>query len=192
MSKDTKEEVVEQEVKPEFTLCPHCGLDYTVWDAEVTPEDKEAWVRHVLGEEYFTKTFTMMSGRLEVTLRSRKDYENRDISLALSNFLDDLKSIMNSGGMQVEASKYNLAISLHEIVVYDADGTPSLSKYDALEKSEFLNAWESDSPSVAKRLYEERISDMGPGKISALTTALLQFDQLQLQLARHSNDPDFW
>ncbi len=92
---------MEEEVKGvvtepvEFTLCPHCGLDYSVYEEEVSEEDKEAWVRHILGESYFKKTFSLMGGRLEVTLRSRKDYENRDVSISLSKWIQDLKSIIN-------------------------------------------------------------------------------------------------
>jgi hypothetical protein len=185
-------EEVQEQVAEEITLCPHCGQDYTRAASEISEEDKEAWIRHVLGEEYFTKTFEVFGGRMKVTFRSRKDYENRDISLELSKYVQDLKSIINSQSIHAEVSKYNLAISLQEIVTYDKEGVPDTRVFPPIPKEEFFRAWEKEGSSVSKRLYEERIADLGPGQIAALSTSMLRFDQLQLDLARHSNDPDFW
>lgn len=55
------------ESKPE--TCPRCGMDLSKREAPPSEEDKKEYIRAVLGDRTFKKTYAFLDGALKVTFR---------------------------------------------------------------------------------------------------------------------------
>lgn len=113
------------------TLCTHCGWPVNQCDlTDPTKLDKQIFVASILGQKRFYKTYELLGGQLRVTFRSLTIQEN---DIVIVQLVEDWNSGKLSGPAHsvAEATKYQLAMSLHSIETSVGPITlPTLDDYE--------------------------------------------------------------
>jgi hypothetical protein len=197
VAEEKKEEEKQEEQAARVTVCPACGTDLRfTQEREVSDEEKERWLRHILGEERFTKDYDLFGGRVQVVFRSCLAAENDSVTNQIQTDVDtgEISSGPLSGPIITYRTQcYFLALYLQSI--YRVGGKePSGATYKVVNATNYPPEGDDDKREPVKRAYEKIIrgSDMPEGLLNSLICCMKDFDVLTGTLLQHSNDPDFW
>lgn len=173
-------------------FCPACGVNLGAFaEREIADEDKTLWLRHVLGEEKFTKVYPLYGGVVAIKLRTRTEQE---IS-AIHQQLQQNPITMPGGGvdpMQVHMThKYMVTYSLMSIVS-QSENISEVVDFPPISEAEYPSEDGDTNLPIARACRERLDEKLPPGLITAMITAVLDFEQLVYVLQQRSPDPDFW
>ena len=169
-------------------FCPNCSIDLRGFkEREVSDEEKTLWLRHVLGEERFTKAYSMYGGRVNIVLRSR--------TLEESNAVFEQLKVEPSGegmtGLEPEfLSKVNSYALVSSLASYNDEVYPPVTRENYPDTEHLLE--EEEHRSAVALAYEKHIQKLPEGVVSAMIQCLNDFDHLVQVLQQHCNDSDFW
>jgi hypothetical protein len=170
----------------ELRFCPNCSTDlYNYVERPVAEEEKQRWLRYVMGEKRFTKVFKLFDDKVKITLRSRT-LEESDAVFA------QLKAEVKDGADPIDPKVvfktqcYFLACCLQR-VEGRSDGLPGGEDYP--EMGSYTEA--ENGPSIVE-LYNKVIRPLPEQFVGVILKCLSDFDNLMTVLMNHSGDPDFW
>lgn len=189
---DTKKDEAPKPQEEE-TQCKHCSRDLASLRTMVKPteEDKKAWMRHILGEERFRKEFTLMGGKLKVTMRSRTAAEtdmifqqlNRD---AVNGVIPNIAAFANPT-YYARLHRITAVISLERLELEQAGPNPVVfppvtQAYTPVDGKTVLEIAEA---AVIGRLSHEAV-------VNAVTWCARAFEGICRELLERMNDSNFW
>ena len=193
-------------------VCKNCRWPQSADPLEVTDLDKQNWLRAVLGTQPFTKKYTLLSGQLEVVLRSRTKRVQGLIDVQIQRELlsgrlvgQDFPMLVNV--MQKRLGQLSLAASLVTYTGLEGRILPEMSSEKAMalyqcQRLDGVTEKSEDRPRVdpAAQLadtivalaYKQLFDDQGPQLEDLLLQQLYVFESLQARLRVLSSAPDFW
>lgn len=176
------------------TICPHCGLDTEVQKFEVSEDDRDQWMRHILsgGGQRFTKDYTIYGGRIAFKLKSRTGIEDRDIDLATAEFVHSINSISDFQKIRVEMMKIQLLYSLDYITYIDPDNPENTKRVPitAPTRNEIEEAWKLQK-SAAISKYLAFLEDTPTSIMALISDKLVSFNAVVSMLTLEGLNPDF-
>lgn len=150
---------------------------------EITPEDYAAMERHILGEPYFRKTYTLAGGSLRAEFRSRTVEESDMLQAQLSKDLAEkrLSPLTSMAGYAQAYYQYLVACSL---VV--------LTRKDAETKAETV-LWRAPADAFANALAirSQFLKGRSDLLVRSLCDTMHAFERLQEALVEKCADPNF-
>lgn len=188
----------EKPVEPSSTtdglkgICPNCGWDQSRKDViEVTEDDKQMWLRHILGGDRFRKSYKLYGGQIEVVMRSRRVSERQMIE----NAVDAVRAagkITTINNIIYWTSRYGLVVSLD--LLRTLDGTTRgfneiVSETGSRAYSGMARHTTDSDLDVAQRSV---FDSMGDGLYSSLLDCYIRFDLLCARLQLLSRQEDFF
>jgi hypothetical protein len=176
-----------QEVQEvELRNCPNCSADlYNYIERPVSEEEKQRWLRYVMGERRFSKVFTLFGGKVKVTLRSRTLEESDAVFAQLKAEVKDGEQPMDPKTV-FRTQCYFLGCCLERIEGRN-EGLPGGEGFPELE------AYESEGDvGRVLQMYNKVIKPMDEPFVGTLLKCLSDFDNLMTVLMNHSDDTDFW
>jgi len=172
----------------ELRFCPNCSADlYNYIERPVTEDEKQRWLRYVMGETRFTKVFKLFDKKVKITLRSRTLGESDAV-------FAQLKAEVTAGAEAMDPKTlfrtqcYFLACCL-ERIEGRSGGLPGGENYPELD------SYEDEDDKGASRVlqaYNKVIKPMPEPFVGVLLKYLSDFDNLMTVLMNHSGDADFW
>lgn len=178
---------------PKSHLCVNCSWDQKQKPSDIKPEDKYEWLRAVLANKPYSKSFALFNGHLHVKfrVRSKADMElihdqlvreanlgrlpSSPVNLALIAYNDRLR-------------KLGMAASMVSITGYKRD-LPQISSEEA---KKIYASKEDDFHNVASAADRVIFGDWNESLYSAVFKQFLIFEDMCFKLAEASNSPDFW
>jgi hypothetical protein len=179
---------VDDEAKKDF--CPACGTNLKLLkEREVDDEDKNRWLRHILGEGRFSKTYDLYGGQIIITLQTRTVSE-------LEAVFEQLKRepVVTDGtllGVEPEfLSKLNGYMLVYALESVSGVEVPP---YKAVTEENYPAEGDDDKISLpVARAYRERLASLSPALLASMGDCLVDFDHLTTTLRQHGADSDFW
>lgn len=179
-------------------MCPACGCNITA-NAEpvTTDDDKNRWLRHILGEAEFTQSYKLFDGKIEIEFRSRTTGENDEIFAQLS---DDMHSgvIPNnpsfaSPAYVTQMYRYMFTYSVTKIIRTDSTKPGNdVSIYPRVNSENYRPDGKDDKRRPVVIAHALILKPMVEGFLAALLNVHRRFEATVSTLIRHSEDPDFW
>lgn len=184
------------ETKPEdLKVCPACGVvlgDLT--ELHPTDDEKQRWLRHILGEPCFTRTFNMYDNNVSVTFRTRSTAENdliyKQLMLEVDNGELTLSAGMASPAYFNRMSRLMFLCSLMELEVRTSP--PRRSMYPAITEENYPVIDPQDKRTLLQRAYDKIMPNITEGLLAGMMMEHSRFEATVATLIRHSNDTDFW
>ena len=178
--------------------CPACGA-LLEDPSEVLPtdEDKDAWLRHVLGETRFVRTYTLFGGKVEITFRTRTSAENDIIFNQLS---DEVRAgeINEFGGIMSPAyyARLNRLMLMYSLkgVEFRDKTEPIGHTYPEVTDAAYPKADDKDERPLVVRAHDKLFGGPGlsAGLLAGMQTVHRRFESLVVTMTRHADDPGFW
>lgn len=176
----------EETQEVEMRHCPNCGADlYNYVERPVTEEEKQRWLRYVLGEGRFTKQFKLFNGQVKVVLRSRTLAESDAVFAQLKAEVDDSERPVDPGQYVFRMQSLFLACCLQRIEGRSG-GQPGGESYPELD------SYDDKDQSKVVQMYDKVIKPMDEPFVGVLIKCLSDFDNLMTVMMNHSDDADFW
>ena len=177
-----KEEVDEDITGLELHQCPKCGwnLDNSP-EPEVTDEDKNEFIRSILGERRFCKEYEFFDGRVKVNLRSPLRGETAGILVILQEDVAE-HTIQTPEEWQLRNRELSLSTALVSVKVED-----KLHTFEEIAvglNSEKLRAALQEAAG-RRAAWPESITSM-------VIYAQAQFESTHTTLLARTYDSDFW
>lgn len=193
-----KQEPTDQPSTETSKNCPACGVTLNdPYELKPTEEEKDMWLRHILGEPRFIRTFTLFSGKVAVSFRSRTSTENDVIYNQLTNEVKD-GLITEFGGIMSPAyyarmNRLMMMYSLKSVELRDKS-EPRITDYPEITDKAYPKTDDKDERPLVVRAEAKLFGNsmFSEGLLSAISTAHRRFESLIAVLIRHSDDPDFW
>lgn len=180
------EDATESEDTP--MVCPNCSADLRgLAEKEVSEDDKTCWLRHILGEETFTKTYSLYDGQLRLTYRNSVAQDNGAV---LRQLQEDLKNGVTQAETVFRAQVYYLGFYLAAVDRGDNEQVylrPSDDTYapDVVKEGE-------RTATLLERVYDRLTSEFSEGVLTTLVFWMKDFEATAVTLMRNSATPDFW
>ena len=180
--------------------CPACGCNLTEANGEpvVTDEEKNRWLRHVLGEDRFRQTLTLFNGLVEVRFRSRTTAENDDIfnQLGAEIKLGDIPEVpaYSSPAYVARMYRYMLTLSMEKLTKYDPQGVKPavITTFPEVTAANYPPIDAKDHRKPLVRAHDQLLLGMSEGVLAAIMATHKRFELLMGVLLHHTEDPDFW
>lgn len=176
-------------------FCPACGHNMKdVTPIEIpTDEDKQDWLRYVLGAKRFYKTYEAMGGKLKVTLRTRLGGEVDDVFKQLRADIDSgkIQQAMipaTDAAYMTRLSRLLLTVSLAKL---EAEGQP-VRVLPELTEEAYPKSGEKDERTLVIRAHDALFKDMGEALLSIIVHQLRRFEAMTATMVRRSADVNFW
>jgi len=179
MESDSPEpEAAEAEREDSSNRCPHCGWDLSMRDPiEVSEADIANFVRSVLANKRFEKSYMVFGDHVRVKFRSLMDYEEDKIGSQIRKDMRD-REILSDEGLRMTTLKYCL---LFQLVSYQIGDQPVVSLPD-----ERVVVGEPLMEAYARHLKLQG-NIRGP-----ILTALAKFNDTCDRLKAQSHNRDFY
>jgi hypothetical protein len=160
-------------------LCPHCGWDHTNPDVSATAEDKQEFVRSILGNRPFTKDYPLYGGKL--TLRFQQ------LRVAVEDLLGKLlREEVDAGTLDRDAAsiasrrdQFRMVMQLVAVKLHGKWATTEIPT-DAVSSDRLTTQWNILSDSL------------NSGVIGAAWAHSQHFTALVSHLTAHADDESFW
>lgn len=131
---ETNDKKTENETQPESEIskrCPHCNWDQKFPDTViVSDDDRRMFVRHLLSGDRFIKQYTLASGDITVTLRSRLQEENDLIAIQAKMDVDSGRIPQSQYLTQI--MRYMMACSLQRIQIRSDSAPLHVRNFDPI------------------------------------------------------------
>ena len=171
--------------------CGYCGWDQrdSFKPPPFTEEDKLAFIRHVMSKSgRFFKRFTLLGGKVKVTLRSRSQAELEAIMECARQELK-AEELTGIGDLQAQLQRYHIAASVCKIV--DQETPEDSQEFAPLDvQLDKLNT----AAKAAVQAKDKAVFGAGQstGMYTIITTRWMEFERLYGYFASRAHDPDFW
>ena len=152
-------------------LCPACGGPLAEGRLKPVSEDVEEYVRALLGNRKFTKTYTLYGGKLNLSFSS--------LSAKEATRLFEMSKKFNEASDLEEAQ---IKVTRMRMLFYLTQGGDQT----------FMPPKETCSEEELLTEYDARFSLMPDSKINLIVKSLLHFMRLQQVLVDEAFDEDFW
>lgn len=181
------------------THCKHCrrNIKTMLGVPKPTEEEKERWLRHVLGEPRFTREYVMMSGRVRITLVNRTRLETEMVYRQLT--LDVEKGRLPAGEIgsplyYLQLNRLMMVNSLRRLELVTTPGLPPKSyTYADATKENYPPADDKDTDTPLKRMDDRVATDITNEAVySMLLAAFRHFEALVTELTERADDLDFY
>lgn len=170
-------------------LCPNCRWDLSVRDVvSVTDEDREMWIRHILGEDRFIKRYDLYGGRLTLVFRSAVLAELDALGPAIEKLMaripqqNDNNLFLARLGCQVRL--------LPTLTLQDIRRHGSSTRTFNTIYSTGLTAEQMTDRIIAR--HDELLNGMGENLARIILDTGQQFDQLCSRLRQLKTDDSFF
>ena len=176
-----------QEVADAGVLCPRCLWDTSLSIVEPTEEDKKEYLRCVLGNRSFEKTYLAFGGAVAITLqeRNRELAELREHQQKLNTLKIISETDARMAGLEVldNATKTRVATLVRKIKL--ADNERAISHWTNLTE-------EPDGPSIVEQLNNEVFRDISESMTAVLVQVTKEFESLVDTITQRAMNSDFW
>lgn len=176
---DKSEKVFES--KTAIKICPHCGMntDTSPFD-EPTENDKQEWIRHIMGKNRFCKEYSLYGGKLKIAFKTRTVKENSEVYKYIrnqvnENKISDAPASVNPALMYY-TTRANIVYSLDSLVV----------------EGKAVDLIDSDNFSLMENDLEEYLGAFSQAQIELIVNYLVKFEELCKTLIRRAINPDFF
>jgi hypothetical protein len=166
------EEVVEEEQKKEVVPCRRCG--YAEGDTKPPEDDMQEYMRSVLGNRRFSKTYELMRGQIKVTFTTI----DTNASERVNKIIDRLSVLEDPVQFRAVATKINMAYML--------------TSYTMGGETKELEVSQATTPETVTKDFVERFGDMDESIIQLLTRAMGTFITLKSALIDECFDEAFY
>jgi len=180
----------------EVKHCPACGFEFDVkGEPQVTDMEKRRWLRHVLGEDRFTRVHELFDGALTVTFRTRTTAENDEVFNQLTLDIRDgtipEAPAFASPAYIARMCRYLLTVSVESIARIDPEGKMPVktTNYPEVNGDNYVTK-DGEKPIVVA--HAEILSPMSEALVASLLNEHKNFEATVGTLIVRSNDPDFW
>ena len=173
--------------------CTKCGWDTRGdFNVEPTVADRQSFMRAVLTEVPFEKTYTLLDGQLLVTFAT-PDVRHADIvakhvrwQASIGNI--DVRLLMVAG---IRAA---MAMSITRVEVRDGNGAVvKIDKYpSAIDEPHPPVTYRKTDDSACDRAHAAIFEKMSQIKYELIYRQYVLFERLCQKLQAHADDPDFW
>jgi hypothetical protein len=198
---DVKDTVDKPDITPLPKTCKNCGFDPDKDPVEVTEMDKEEFVRSILAQRPFTKTFAMFGGRMKITFRIRTMQENDLIAEQCSLEINDGRIPTTSLGLasqvyHIRLRRLQMAVSIARIEPTSPVEFPAVASEEGRKR--YAPQYIEDEGK--KKLFNncvgvahDKIFSDWPEPVFAMAYKLYaQFEQTYVRLMEQSLNSDFW
>lgn len=182
----------EQSGPQRMMICPNCGLDIRQLQDRIPTEDEKArWIRHVFGEERFTRSYSLFGETVTVVFRNASTKENDEIVAQLQDDVVNgeipVPSLISNTASIYRSQCYFLAVCLLSLA---KEGVTK--QYPSVTADTYKPDNDKDTRRPVRRAYEKIIQPLPEAIIQTLIYYLKDFEALMSTFIRHSDDPDFW
>lgn len=180
----TEEKVKEAEENDTPDRCPRCGCEVDATGIpEVTDEDKKEYIKSLLGERRFYKTYEFIGGEVKITLRSTMIEEEADIVKLITKEIND-KIISTPEEWSLSRDSIRLAYIVAKVEVSSTEvELPEVARPDGITVDELYKAVQ-DKIAVRNK-WPTALAGM-------FSFAMTSFDELYTTLTARTYDADFW
>lgn len=165
--------------------CPKCGWQLEL-DTVPEPEDddKQEFVRSVLGPRRFRKRYTYFDGKVQIAFRSALTADEEGITRLLNKEIEADK-LHTREELRLRWEKLRLSYVLESVEI---DGTPV--KFEEIKQADVIDDCDEEFEQVLKHI---KTRGKWPTSIQTMITYTLDvFDGLYTTLIARTYDPDFW
>lgn len=170
-------------------LCPQCGHDQSKTDVvEPQLEDKQMWLRHILGGERFTRAYPLFGGSLIIRLRSRSVAEEDLITeqLKLDRQFRETDFVETASNYQ----KYALTTSMAGVFVKGRGWQEY--PFVSLLKPAILSPDPEPKDNEVGRLTRTMFEQQSAPVYAAMRACIIVFDALCWRLQAMARDEAFF
>jgi hypothetical protein len=185
----------------ENQMCLACGSRMTpdMRGIDITEEDKNRWLRHILGEERFRQTYSVFNGRLQITFRSRTTQENDMLFKQMTHEINNNKlpeaPYFSSPAYVARMNRLMTILSLENITKYVKDDKGDVEAhpvaYPFVTEEEY-SIKDTEYHTPLAKAHADILTDMDESLVAVIMTLLRRFDVMVSTLVMHSSDADFW
>lgn len=164
--------------------CWQCGWDHreSFKPPSYTEEDKLAFIRHILSDGRFFKTYELFGGEIEVQFRSRTQQEI-ELIMEYARLAFNEQKLAGWGDVQAQLQRYNIVAAVAGIRAREDNG---FRKFKPL--CEF-----GDTPDAVKAMDAAFLSSgRSSGMFNIVTAQWMEFERLYGWFSSRAHDSDFW
>lgn len=183
------EEPVKDVSKVISPICPRCGLDleHPYKPEPINEEDRNTFLYAALGSGTFEKKYTVLSGLLEVTFRTRTAEEFNLINHQLA--LDMSAGIITTEAQRLASNyRYNFCVSIKELKI----NTGNKNKVIPIDWHDERFKTNGSTPLRAFSQYIEQDIVISEFRYTTLATVYDKFIQIYAALLEEAQNPNFW
>lgn len=181
----------EASTEADFHICPNCNWPDNIDPVEMSDEDQIQFLRSVLGNKRFTKTYELFGGRFMVTFRSRTVEEQDKIQEQM------LKEI-NDGRLPSGPARATMAPQLNrlrklQLAAGFVSVTGMTNEMPEILSETCLQFYGEDADNNVIARAADRMFKKWQGPIyDAIFKQYNRFDELCIRLTEAMASPDFW
>lgn len=101
--------------------CPYCGYNFEDHTPLITDEDKQEYMRSILGMRQFKKEYTLFNGELKVVMKALTSEESEKLNSILRTFIDDDPNLIIE-----KAIKIRMLLGIEKVVTPEREIIPEL------------------------------------------------------------------
>ena len=151
--------------------CPRCGLNPKESDLEVAAaEDRKEWIRAVIGDTRFYKSYPLLKGALVVRFKTRTIEESDSIQVAMS---------------KIVAADTRIGVAALQDVMYKQNQLQMSASLDFISVN-------SVTDNFADKVGTDKFQGWSEQKMQLVLAAFYQFERLVQTLLNHAMDDSFW
>lgn len=176
MDKTQKEEVSKEQAAGEQAAgeqaCVRCGLPYAVKTLSISEDDKKEYIRRLLANEPYRKTYQLFNGAVVVVIENLTNKEALILAKLLRNPPDKAESNLQSQVIRMKGISYLRQVGSKVL--------PKLELTDVTTSEELLARW------------DEATGCMNEDLVLMVVQTLLHHYRYLNALAESAFDPNFW
>ncbi len=170
-------------------LCPKCGFNLKNEPVKPTEDDKQQYLRCVLGDKLFEKDYNLYNGAMSITFRARNVKQSELI-------LDTMQARIAAGKLSVanvphyvyEMTRYQLTISVVAIKLRDGEA----KTFAPVDKKDLETYGATGVNNLLEYAYDYKFGNWPDALLNSVIQVHREFEKLIEILAGRVMDSDFW